>query len=148
MKKVLSFLLVLLLCLSLLPAPAPAADGEAAASGPAIRIVNSAAAAAAVFPGGQKSSLYFGSYKQTAKEGGGYNVDPILWRVLENAGGSLFLLADRNLDVMQYDTSGSIGSRWKTSSIRSWLNGYDGTENKAGEDYSGDNFLGSAFTPA
>ena len=41
MKKVLFFLLVLLLCLSLLPAPAPAADGAEAASGPAIRIVNS-----------------------------------------------------------------------------------------------------------
>ena len=147
MKKVLSFLLVLLLCLSLLPAPAPAADGEEAASGPAIRIVNSAAAAAAVFPGGQKSSVYFGSYKQSAKEGGGFNVDPIKWRVLENASGRLFLLADGNLDATKFDEPSDTGT-WARSTVRSWLNGYGAGENLAAKDYSGDSFLGAAFTAA
>lgn len=43
--------------------------------------------------GEQKSSVYFGNYKQSSDGNGGYLTEPIKWRVLQNADGKLFLLA-------------------------------------------------------
>lgn len=48
--------------------------------------------------GAQASNIYFGTYQQSAKDGG-YNVDPIKWRVLSNADGKLFLLADQAKEI-------------------------------------------------
>ncbi|SDJ55507.1 hypothetical protein SAMN04487760_10896, partial [Lachnospiraceae bacterium G41] len=107
----------------------------------AIQLVNSGNAAN--IEGAQKSNVYFGTYKQT-KNGDGFNVDPIKWRVLSNSGGNLFLLSDRNLDVVQYHTVDEAVT-WKESTIRSWLNGYDDSQNIRSFDYRDDNFIDTAF---
>lgn len=72
--------------------------------------------------GAQVSSVYFGNYKQTGNGSGGYNVDPIKWRVLQNSNGQLFLLADQNLVVKKYNES-NISVTWGTCDLRAWLNG-------------------------
>ena len=126
------------------------------------------------------SSIYFGSYPQKKKsdtqpttgkanvdwvEGknkdgetqGYYSIDPIEWRVLSN-GEDMLLLSDKNLDTVKfYDTTGTVSGinyTWDQSTIRSWLNGYDGKtdgyknlyeKNYSGTTY-GTNFLTTAFT--
>ena len=57
--------------------------------------------------GAQKSSVYFGNYKQSSDGNGDYLTEPIKWRVLQNADGKLFLLADKILDVYYYHHNGS-----------------------------------------
>ena len=57
--------------------------------------------------GVQKSSVYFGNYKQSSDGNGDYLTEPIKWRVLQNADGKLFLLADKILDVYYYHHNGS-----------------------------------------
>ena len=71
--------------------------------------------------------------------------EPILWRVLENDGGNLLLLADQNLDAVQYNESKSEVT-WETCTLRSWLNGYDASANLEGSDYTNDNFYNNAFS--
>ena len=103
---------------------------------------------AANIGGGQADNLYFGTYQQSSGGNGGYNIDPIKWRVLENAGGQLFLLSDQNLDVFQYHTDWE-EITWERSTMRSWLNGYGASENAGGDsgtDYTSDNFIGTAFS--
>lgn len=115
-------------------------------TGKAIQLVDSGTAAN--IGGGQADNIYFGTYQQSSDGSGGYNTDPIKWRVLENADGQLFLLSDQNLDVFQYHTD--IESvTWETSTMRSWLNGYDASHNTGGDsgiDYTSDNFIGTAFS--
>ncbi len=103
---------------------------------------------AANIGGGQAANLYFGTYQQSSDGNGGYNIDPIKWRVLENADGQLFLLSDQNLDVFQYHTDWE-EITWERSTMRSWLNGYGASENNGGDsgtDYTSDNFIGAAFS--
>ena len=100
---------------------------------------------AANIGGGQAANLYFGTYQQSSDGNGGYNIDPIKWRVLENADGKLFLLSDQNLDVKPYNSS-STSITWEKSTIRSWLNGYEASENNSGTDYSSNNFIDAAFS--
>ena len=57
--------------------------------------------------GAQKSSVYFGNYKQSSDGNGNYLTEPIKWRVPQNADGKLFLLADKILDVYYYHHNGS-----------------------------------------
>ena len=95
--------------------------------------------------GGQAGSVYFGNYQQSSDGIGGFNNDPIKWRVLSNADGKLFLLADQNLDVKPYNNSNT-SITWEKSTIRSWLNGYEASENYSGTDYSSDNFINTAFS--
>lgn len=45
--------------------------------------------------GAQKSSVYFGNYKQSSDGNGDYLTEPIKWRVLQSADGKLFLLRIR-----------------------------------------------------
>lgn len=62
-------------------------------------------------------------------------------------GDDAFLLADKSLDCQRYhDTDKDV--TWETCTIRSWLNGYGAEANQDGIDYSRDNFLDDAFTPA
>lgn len=103
---------------------------------------------AANIGGGQADNLYFGTYQQSSDGNGGYNIDPIKWRVLENAEGQLFLISDQNLDVFQYHTDWE-EITWERSTMRSWLNGYGASENNGGDsgtDYTSDNFIGAAFS--
>ena len=107
----------------------------------AIQLVNNGTAAN--ISGGQASKIYFGTYQQSSNGGGGYNTDPVKWRVLSNADGKLFLLSDQILDVFQYHKNYK-SVTWETSTMRSWLNGL--AENKDGIDYTDNNFLDNAFS--
>ena len=115
-------------------------------TGKAIQLVDSGTAAN--IGGGQADNIYFGTYQQSSDGSGGYNTDPIKWRVLENADGQLFLLSDQNLDVFQYHTDNE-SVTWETSTMRSWLNGYGASHNtgdSGGIDYTDDNFINTAFS--
>ena len=115
-------------------------------TGKAIQLVDSGTAAN--IGGGQADNIYFGTYQQSSDGNSGYNIDPIKWRVLENADGQLFLLSDQNLDVFQYHTDRE-SVTWEKSTMRSWLNGYSASHNtggSSGTDYTGDNFIGAAFS--
>ena len=115
-------------------------------TGKAIQLVDSGTAAN--IGGGQADNIYFGTYQQSSDDSDGYNIDPIKWRVLENADGQLFLLSDQNLDVFQYHTDRE-SVTWEKSTMRSWLNGYSAEQNTGGSsgiDYTSDNFIGAAFS--
>ena len=115
-------------------------------TGKAIQLVDSGTAAN--ISGAQADNIYFGTYQQSSDGSGGYNTDPIKWRVLENANGQLFLLSDQNLDVFQYHTEYE-SVTWETSTMRSWLNGYGAAQNTGsdnGIDYTSDNFINTAFS--
>lgn len=142
-RRMLSILCVLALCLGLLPSAAFAAGTD---TGKAIQLADSGTAAN--IGGGQADNIYFGTYQQSSDGNGGYNIDPIKWRGLENAGGQLFLLSDQNLDVFQYHTDWE-SITWENSTMRSWLNGYGASENDGGDsgkDYTSDNFISTAFS--
>ena len=66
--------------------------------------------------GAQKSSVYFGNYKQSSDGNGDYLTEPIKWRVLQSADGKLFLLADKILDVYYYHHNGSTS----TAASKGW----------------------------
>ena len=90
--------------------------------------------------------VYFGTYPQTSE---GADKTRIKWRVLNvNAQKTeAILLADQVLtEGMAYNKKG--GEVWAKTTIRSWLNGYGKNENASGIDYSADNFMDIAFTPA
>ena len=142
-SKLLSLLLTICLVVGLMPTAAFAAGTD---TGKAIQLVDSGTAAN--IGGGQADNIYFGTYQQSSDGSGGYNTDPIKWRVLENADGQLFLLSDQNLDVFQYHTEYE-SVTWETSTMRSWLNGYSAEHNTGGDsgtDYTSDNFIGTAFS--
>lgn len=126
MRRILPLLLIACLVMAMLPAAALAAD-----TGKAIQLVSGGAAAN--IGGGQADNVFFGNYYQSSSA----TKDPVKWRVLSNAGGQLFLLSDQNLEVFQYHTERE-NVTWETSTMRSWLNGYDA--------YSGDNLLAAAFS--
>ena len=94
--------------------------------------------------------MWFGNYWQSDTNGDGVadkkdEKEPIKWRVLSVDGDDVFLLADKNLDVKPYNTE-CTDVTWETCTLRSWLNGYDSTENDCGTDYTSDNFIGAAFS--
>ena len=135
--------LALCLVAGLLPGTAFAAGTD---TGKAIQLVDSGTAAN--ISGAQADNIYFGIYQQSSDGNGSYNIDPIKWRVLANNeknSGTLFLLSDQNLDVLEY-MAGFATARWYQSSIRSWLNGYGASENYYKTDYSSDNFIDTAFS--
>lgn len=74
-----------------------------------------------------------------------YKYEPIKWRVLSMNGNEALLLAEKGLDKKPYNETREFVT-WETSTIRSWLNGYGSSINKAGKDYSSDNFISKAFT--
>lgn len=95
--------------------------------------------------------IYFGRYWQTDTNGDGQadrsdDKQPIRWRVLSVDGNDAFLLADQILDWQSYDDLNTEKVTWDKSLMRSWLNGYASTENTAGQDYTGDNFINNAFS--
>lgn len=71
---------------------------------------------------------------------------PIKWRILSLKDGKALLLSDRALDCFPFNLTDE-EVNWQNSTIRSWLNGYDGSHNLDGIDYSGKGFLDKAFTP-
>ncbi len=65
---------------------------------------------------------------------------PIKWCVLSVDGNDAFLMADQGLDCRSYNEK-SESVTWKTRTLRSWLNGYDSTQNKNGYNYTYSNFM-------
>ncbi len=74
--------------------------------------------------------------------------EPITWRVLyQNDEGQYLIISEKALDMQRYTMPASTTSiTWEQSTIRSWLNGYDASYNKANIDYTSDNFIDAAFT--
>ena len=97
-------------------------------------------------------SIYFGSYPQSYDGEEGFATEPIKWRVLETTdtdgdgdADEAFVISDKNLDAQPYNTTYTAVT-WESSTVRSWLNGYDASANQQGTDYSDDNFIDTAFT--
>ena len=137
-SKLLSLLLTICLVVGLMPTAAFAAGTD---TGKAVQLVDSGTAANIC--GGQADNHFIGKKQQGSDGESGYNIDPIKWRVLENADGQLFLLSDQNLDVFQYHVDYE-SVTWATSTMRSWLNGYGASHNtgdSGGIDYTDDNFF-------
>lgn len=74
--------------------------------------------------GAQGSSVYFGKYNQSSDGAGGFNKEPVKWRVLsqDSDNGTLFMLSDKNLDCKKYNEQYT-SITWGNSTIRGWLNG-------------------------
>lgn len=73
-----------------------------------------------------------------------FKYEPIKWKVLESNDEGIFLMSDIVLDAQMYNTN-ITNLTWETSTIRSWLNGYDASNNDYGTDYSSNNFIDIAF---
>lgn len=94
-------------------------------------------------------SSYSGEYAWDSSDTYHYfRYDKIKWRVLNVSGSQALLLADQGLDDQRYHATSGFEDdvTWATSTIRSWLNGYNAESNKCGTDYSSNNFIGSAFS--
>lgn len=136
-KRWIGALLAACLVMALLPTAALATG-----TGKAIQRVSNGSAGN--IDGGQADNVYFGNYFQSNNS----TKDPVKWRVLSSGNQQLFLLSDQNLEVFQYHTEEE-DVTWETSTMRSWLNGYDASKNTGGStgiDYTGDNFLDNAFS--
>lgn len=116
MKKILSLLLTVVLLVTMTTAITTTVFAEGTAT-------KSIMLGTDHITGGQASNVYFGNYYQS--DVSGQTKDPIKWRVLsnnENNNGSLFLLADQNLDVQRWHTVYA-STTWANSYMRGWLNG-------------------------
>ena len=73
--------------------------------------------------GAMESNIYFGNYWQSVKseDANDSNKEPVKWRVLANDG-SLFVVSDKNLDCVEYNSSAETVT-WENCSLRKWLNG-------------------------
>ena len=95
------------------------------------------------------SSTYMKSYNWSDENTYHYfKYEPIKWRVLNIDGKNALLLADRVLDDRQYNTQNMRGMTvtWEDSTIRSFLNGYDASQNQEKIDYENkQNFINTAF---
>lgn len=94
--------------------------------------------------------VYFGYYWQDDTNGdrkGDRNdwKKSIKWRVLSVSGNDAFLLADKSLDCRPYHEK-TTNVTWERSTLRSWLNGYDGYNNDTGTNFTDDNFINNAFS--
>ncbi len=119
MKKrifgILASLVAILLSVSALASvfsfTASAADGE----GSSVRFGSS------WMTGGSVTGVYFGTYSQSSDGNGGYNKEPVLWRVLSNDGEKFFLQSDRIICGEVFSTVAD--ARWDACTLRSFLNG-------------------------
>ncbi len=94
--------------------------------------------------------VYFGRYWQndTNQDGTANRKDAkekIKWRVLSVDGDDVLLLADKAIAFQPYNETW-VDVTWATSTMRSWLNGYDADANLYGKNYTHNNFLDYAFS--
>ena len=77
--------------------------------------------------------------------------EPIEWRVIsKDADGHILVISEKILTTLQFNNSnhGALdNATWHNSTIRTWLNGYDGSYNTMNVRYS-DSFIDVAFTDA
>ena len=131
-RRLLTAMLAMLMVFTFVPqmsAPVYATDSGK----PAIQLVDNGSAPN--ITGAQASSIWFGNYWCNYPTSQG-NILPIKWRVLQNADRKVFLLSDEILEYMQFHGSYENEIKWQESKMRSWLNGYDN---------SNDNFINTAF---
>ncbi len=139
-KRIFTCVLALIMALTVIPSYAFAEEtGQAA-----IQLVTGGTAAN--ITGGQASNIYFGTYQQSSNGDGGYNTEPIKWRVLSNENGKLFLLSDKALDAGQFNATyhKDTSVTWSNCTLRSWLNGSSMDINNDGK--SDINFFQAAFS--
>lgn len=74
-----------------------------------------------------------------------FKFEAIKWRVIDIKNNSAYMVSDVALDTQKYNQEAKSVS-WSTSSLRSWLNGYNASKNQAVMDYSSNNFVDTAFT--
>lgn len=88
-------------------------------------------------------------YKWDSEENYHYfKYQPVKWRIIELNGSEAFLLADREMDCIEYNTF-SEDVTWSNCTLRSFLNGYDETFNRANISFAADkqkSFFNTAFT--
>ena len=174
-KKMLAIVLSIAMIITTVPAAAFAADGNSSEQptlkGP--RTYKVGDEEVKVY-----DCVYFGEYPQSSDGNDGFKTEAIKWRVLsvvdsdwddEEFAEDAFLLADMNLDFKQYNSYGDDDNfddiecqdiTWENSTLRGWLNGYDGKtpknydtrapeqRNSLGIDYSknwGDSFINTAL---
>lgn len=65
-------------------------------------------------------SAYF--MRETNIEHYYFKWEPIRWRVLQNNGSTLFVVADQGLDSLTYN--GLLNSNWESCTLRQWLNDF------------------------
>lgn len=98
------------------------------------------------------SFIYYGSYCQSSDGGGGYHTEPVKWRVLDadtqnfstpddTASHTMFLMADKVLEQVNFNESKNDGGIYSTSNLRKWLN----SESFQGP-YPEGGFLNNAFS--
>ncbi len=87
-------------------------------------------------------ALTFGHYVQEKGQ-----KEPIKWILIseDDADGKQLFISEKILEGKPFNTDPA-DITWEQSTIRSWLNGYGASQNKAGVDYTGDNFIDKAFT--
>lgn len=73
-----------------------------------------------IFSDGQLNQIFLGSYYQNDKEGS--VKEPVLWNILELDGNKIYLLSDKILDILPYQTPHANSVYWETCTLRSWLN--------------------------
>lgn len=174
-RRILSLLLVIIMAFSLLPVNLIPVFAEERAEKTTSDEKNITLGTTAL-KGAQQSNVYFGNFWQSSlgstepttgengidwiksttaiKNGQGpyYKIEPIKWRVLDTASEcadtekGIFLLSDQTIDVERYNKKYDKNITWAESTMRSWLNGYDGQKNKLKIDYSQTGFIGSAFS--
>lgn len=76
-----------------------------------------------------------------------FKYEPIKWKILQTNNNQALVISDIALDCQRYNTVNAEVS-WKTSTIRSWLNGYDASFNQQNVDYTNRNFISVAFSQA
>lgn len=91
----------------------------------------------------QKNPVYY--YWENDTDYHYFRYEPIKWRVLQTDGKEAFLLSDQILDTMRYNTEWK-HVNWETCDLRSWLNGYNASQNIQGTDFTGKGFLQCAFS--
>lgn len=94
--------------------------------------------------------VWFGNYWQEDTNGDGKAdqndaKQPVKWRVLSVDGDDAFLLADKGLDCVRYNATGSEVT-WETCTVRSWLNGYGAEANGEGINYGDSAFIHNVFS--
>jgi len=85
--------------------------------------------------------IWFGNYYQANSD----TKEPILWRVLSIKGDDVLLISEYCLDAKPYNTSAT-DITWSNCTLRSWLNGYNASNNSEGIDYSSSSFMIEAFS--
>lgn len=85
------------------------------------------------------------SYQWNADTYHYFKFEPIKWRVIKVENQSAYMISDVALDTQKYNQEAREVS-WDKSSLRSWLNGGNSSENQAKVDYSSNNFVDTAFS--